>query len=93
MTRKNKIFDEKKMNKGNFYKNNKPFNICDIDADKILISKKEPDGKKSVFKYSIRCSDDGFNRTLYIKLPRMIEYVKHFDSNKAILLKLMIIIH
>ena len=73
MTRKNKIFDEKKMNKGNFYKNNKPFNICDIDADKILISKKEPDGKKSFFKYSIRCSDDGFIRTLYIKLPRMIE--------------------
>ena len=87
MTRKNKIFDDKKMNKGNFYKNNKLFNIYDIDADKILISKKEQDGKKSFFKYSLRCSDDDFIRSLCIKLLRMIVYVKHFDSNKVMSFK------
>ena len=47
----NKIFDDKKINKSNFYKNKKLFNIYDIHVDKILISKKEPGGKKSSFKY------------------------------------------
>ena len=47
----NKIFDDKKINKSNFYKNKKLFNIYDIHVDKILISKKEPCGKKSSFKY------------------------------------------
>ena len=43
----NKIFDDKKINKSNFYKNKKLFNIYDIHVDKVLISKKEPCGKKS----------------------------------------------
>ena len=47
----NKIFDDKKINKSNFYKSKKLFNIYDIHADKILISKKEPCGKESSFKY------------------------------------------
>ena len=38
--RNNIIFDDKKFNKNNFYKNKKLFNIYDIDVDKILISKK-----------------------------------------------------
>ena len=41
---KNIIFDDKKINKSNFYKNIKLFNIYDIDVDKLLISKKEPFG-------------------------------------------------
>ena len=45
--RNNIIFDDKKFNKNNFYKNKKLFNIYDIDVDKILISKKEPYGKKA----------------------------------------------
>ena len=47
----NKIFDDKKINKSNFDKSKKLFNIYDIYADKILISKKETCGKKRSFKY------------------------------------------
>ena len=47
----NKIFDDKKINQRNFYKNKKLFNIYHIHVDKILIFKKEPCGKKSSFKY------------------------------------------
>ena len=51
MSGKNIIFDDKKINKSNVYKNKKLFNIYNIEVDKILISKKEPYGKKSSFKY------------------------------------------
>ena len=43
---KNLNFDDKKINKSNFYRNKKLFNIDDIDANKILVSKKEPYHKK-----------------------------------------------
>ena len=33
--------DDKKIYKSNFYKNKKLFNLNDIDANKILVSKKE----------------------------------------------------
>ena len=33
-------FDDKKINKSNFYKNKKLFSLNDIDANKILVSKK-----------------------------------------------------
>ena len=46
MSGKNIIFDDRKINKGNFYKNKKLFSIYDIEVDKILISKKESYGKK-----------------------------------------------
>ena len=39
-------FDNKKINKSNFYKTKRLFKIDDINIDKILISKKEPYGKK-----------------------------------------------
>ena len=41
MSGKNIISDDKNINKSNFYKNEKLFNIYDIDVDKIIISKKE----------------------------------------------------
>ena len=41
------IFDDKKINKSNFNENKKLFNIYDIEVDKKLISKREPDDKKS----------------------------------------------
>ena len=81
MSGKNIIFDDKKINKSNFYKNKKLFNIYDIELDKILISKKEPYRKKSSFKYFLGYNDDDVIRPLYIKPPQMIGYVKHFDSN------------
>ena len=44
-------FDDKKINKSNFYKNKKLFKIDDIVVvDKILVSKKEPYGKRKSYK-------------------------------------------
>ena len=66
-----------------FIKNKKLFNIYDIDVGKILISKKEPSGKKRSFKHFIGYNDDDVLRPICIKLPQMIRYAKHFDSNKT----------
>ena len=41
MSGNNIIFDGKKINKSNFYKNKKPFTIDKLDVDKILVSKNE----------------------------------------------------
>ena len=46
MNGKNINFEDKKINKSTFYKNKKLFNIHDLDANKILVSKKESYGKK-----------------------------------------------
>ena len=43
MSRKSINFDDKKINKSNFYKNKK---LDDIDPNKILVSKREPYGTK-----------------------------------------------
>ena len=43
---KNIIFDDEKIKKSNFYENKKLPEIDDIDANKMLISKKETYGKK-----------------------------------------------
>ena len=58
MSGKNIIFDDKKINKSNFYKNKILLNIYDIESAKILVSKKEPYGKKSSFKYFLGYNDD-----------------------------------
>ena len=46
MSGKSINFEDKKINKSNFYKNKKMFKIEDIDVNKILVSKKEPYGTK-----------------------------------------------
>ena len=88
MSGKNIIFDDNKINKSNFYKNKKLFNIYDTYVDKISISRKEPYGKKSSFKYFLGYNDDHVIRPLGTKLLQMIGYVKHFDSNKTMSLTL-----
>ena len=40
MSRKRINFDDKKIEKSDFYKNKKIFNIDDVDVNKILVSKK-----------------------------------------------------
>ena len=81
-------FKDKKINKSNFYKNKKIFKIDDVDVNKILVSKKESYGKKNSSKYFIGYNDDDdVIRAICIKLPQMIGYVKHFDSNKTISFK------
>ena len=52
MSGKNITFDDEKINKSSFYSNKKLFNICDKDGDKLLISKKEPYGRKISFEYN-----------------------------------------
>ena len=53
MSGKNINFDDKKIKKIDFYKNQKAFQIDDIDINKILVSKKEPYGTKNALKYII----------------------------------------
>ena len=80
-------FEDKKIKKSIFYKNKKLFSIHDIDVNKISVSKEESYGTKNWFKYFIGYNDDDIIRPLYIKLPQMIGYVKNFDSNKTMSLK------
>ena len=65
------------------YKNKKLFKIDDIDANKILVSKKEPYDTKKSIKYFIGYDDNDVIRPPCLKLPEMIGYVKCFDSNKT----------
>ena len=58
-------FDDKKIEKSDFYKNKKVFNIDDIDVNKILFSKKEPYGIKKSFKYFIGYNDNDVIRPLF----------------------------
>ena len=77
-------FDDKKINKSNFYKNKKLFNLNDIDANETLVSKKESYGAKNSLKYFIRYNDDDdIIRPLCIILPQMIGYAKHFTKRMS----------
>ena len=58
MSGKNINFEDKKINKANFYKNKNLFKIEDIDISNTLVSKKESYGTKSLLKYFIGCNDD-----------------------------------
>ena len=51
MSKKKINFEDKKIQKSNFYKNKKVIKIDDIDANKILVSKEERYGTKNSFKY------------------------------------------
>ena len=86
MSEKNINFEDKKIKKSVFYKNKKVFKVDEIHVDKILVSKKESYGTNKSIKYFIRYND-GAIRPLCIKLPQMIGYVKYFDSNKTLLIK------
>ena len=88
MSENNITFNDRKINKSNFYETKRLFKIDDIDIDKILISKKEPYGKKGSFKYFIAYEYHDYIGPLCIKLPQMIGYVKCFDNNKAMSFKI-----
>ena len=81
MSVKNINFEDKKIKKSDFYKNKKIKSIDDIDANKILISKKEPYGTKNSYKYFIGYNDNDVIRPLCIRLPQMTGYAKKFDKN------------
>ena len=88
MANKTINFEDKKINKRNFYKNKKLFNLHNLNVNKILVSKKKLYGTKDPLKYFIGYKDhDDVIRPLCIHLPQMIGYVKHFDSNKTMSFK------
>ena len=60
-----------------FIKNKKVKRIDDIDVNKILSSKKEPDGTKNSFKYFIGHNDDDVIRPLRIRLPKMTDMLEN----------------
>ena len=68
MSGKSINFDDKNINKSNFYKNKKLFNLNDIDVNEILVSKKESYGTKNSLKYFIGYNDDDVIRSLCINL-------------------------
>ena len=76
-------FRRQKYQKSDFYQKKKLFKIDDIDAYKILVSRKEPYGTDRSIKYFIRYDNDDVIRSLYKNIPQMIRYVKCFDSNKT----------
>ena len=73
------IFDDKKIKKNIFYRSRKPFNVSDIDVNKIVISKEVVYGTKNSLKYFIgNIDEDDVIRPLLLKLPERIGYLKKF---------------
>ena len=64
MSGKGISFDDKIIKKSDFCKNKKIFQIDHIDANKILLSKKESYGTKNALKYFIGYNDDDIIRRL-----------------------------
>ena len=81
MNRKNINFNSKKIKKTELYKNKKIFNIDDIDANKILVSKKEPYSKNNLLIYFIAYNDNVIG-PLCSKLSKMTGYINEFNENK-----------
>ena len=75
--------------KATYNKNKKIFNIDDIDANKILVSKKEQYGKYNSFKYFIGYNDNDVIRPLYLFISQTTGYINKFEKNK-ITMSLMI---
>ena len=84
MSGKSIKFEDKKINKSNFYKNKKLIKTEDIDISKILVSKKESYSKNGSVRYIIGYNDDDVSRPLCIRFPQMIGYVNYFDHVKKI---------
>ena len=80
MSEKNVNFGDKKIKK--------VAKIDDIDVNKILVSKEEPYGTKNSFKYFIGYNDNDVIRPLCIKLPQMTGYVRKFEGNTTMPLRL-----
>ena len=81
MSRKNINSDDKKIQKSDFYKNNKVNRVGNIDVNKILVSKKEPYGTRNSFKYFIGSNDNDVIRPVCVRLPQMTDYARKFDEN------------
>ena len=82
------IFDDKKIKKNIIYRSIKPFNVSDVDVNKIVISKEVVYGTKSYLKCFIGYIDeDDVIRPLLRKLSQMIGYLKEFDDSMTMSLR------
>ena len=81
MNAKNITFNNKKIRKSTFCKNEKINGIENIDVNNILVSKREPYGNKNPLKYFIGYNDNDIIRPLCIRLPQMTGYARKFDEN------------
>ena len=80
-------FDDKKIKKSEFYKNQKVTEIDKIDVNKILVSKEELYSTKNWFKYFIRYNNNDVIRPLCVKPLQMTGYAKKFILNLTISFK------
>ena len=80
-------FNDKKIKKNIFYKNKKPFNLNDIDINKILISDEVGYGTKNSYKYFIGYNDEDIIRPILIRLTQMIGYLKESDDSMIMSLR------
>ena len=88
MSGTSKVFDDKSIKKNIFYRSRKPFSISDIDVNKITISNEVVYGTKTSFKHFIGYNDEeDLIRPLLLKLPQMIGYLKEFDDNMTMSLR------
>ena len=73
--------NNKNINKNNFYRNKRLFNIDDIDFNKILISQKEPYGKKMVG--YVKCFDG--NKTMFFKVTdkKLLKNILKYGKGSA----------
>ena len=79
MSEKTINFGDKKISKKEFYNNKNQFNIKDIDANKILISKPESYDKNNAKKYIIGYNDNTI-RPVQLLLPKMTGYLNIFED-------------
>ena len=82
------IFDDKKIKKNIFYRSRKPFDVSDIDVNRIVISKEVAYRTKNSLRYFIGYFDeDDVIRPLLSKLAQMIGYLKEFNDSMTMSLK------
>ena len=85
MNRNSINFDNKNIEKSDFYnKNKKIFNIDDTDVNKILVSKKEQYSKYNSFKYFIGYNDHDVIWPLYLFISQKTGYINKFEYIKKI---------
>ena len=78
--KEHKIWRQKNIKSG-FYKSKKLTSIDDVDANEILVSKKEPYDTKNALIYFIGHNDNDVTRPLCVRLPPMTGYAKKFIEN------------
>ena len=82
------IFDDKKIKKTIFYRSRKPFDVSDINVNRIVMSKEVVYGTKNSIKYFIgNFDEDDVIRLLLLKLPQMMGYLKEFNDSMIMSLR------